>query len=103
MPVMVAYSLVTAARIAASRPTWTTATMLHGQAERILEETAIRLYDDDKRASEDMLAAARRHLGDVAFETAMTSGRALDLPAAAEVADHVLADAASALADTSSE
>jgi predicted ATPase/class 3 adenylate cyclase len=90
-PVLAAFSMIVAARMAALRDEWTTATTLHGHADLILENTGMVLYDADRRLSDDMLKAAREALGDVDFVAALTAGRALDLPTVAGRADAVLA------------
>jgi len=52
------------------------------------------LYDDDQRLSNQMLDNARNHLGPAGFGSARAAGHSLDLPAAASLADRVLAEAA---------
>ena len=91
---MIAFSLIVAARITGEKGDWTTATRLHAQAESVLEATGLVLYEDDRRVSEAMVEAARLHLGEPAFVRAGEEGRALDLPAAAAMADEVLSAAA---------
>ncbi|MEY2402926.1 MAG: hypothetical protein QOD38_477, partial [Acidimicrobiaceae bacterium] len=90
-PVLAAFSMIVAARLAALRDDWTTATTLHGHADLILENTGMVLYDADRRLSDEMLKAARQALGDAAFLAACDAGRALDLPTAAAQTDGVLA------------
>ena len=53
--VMVAYSLIVAARIEGSHGEWSRAVTLHAAADRLLEETGAALYDDDRRMSDAML------------------------------------------------
>ena len=91
---MVAFSMIVAARLAASSGDWSTATTLHGHAELILETTGIALYDADQRLSDEMLKAAREQLGEDAFASARADGQALGLPEVAAVADGVLSAAA---------
>jgi hypothetical protein len=86
---MLAYSLVLAGRIAAAAGDWPTAVRLQARAGAMLDETGQRLYDDDLKANEQLLAAARSRLGDD-FAVAFRSGLALDAPAAAALADEVL-------------
>lgn len=97
-PVMVAFSLIVAARLAAMGGRWDTATTLHRHAESILAMTGVVLYDDDRRLSDEMLASARAALGPSAFSAAQAAGESLELPAAAALADRVLLDAATAIA-----
>jgi predicted ATPase/class 3 adenylate cyclase len=88
--VMVAFSLIVAARIGAGDGAWELATRLHAHAESILDATDVALYDDDLRLSEEMLADARRALGEAGFEAEVASGRALDLASAASLGREVL-------------
>jgi predicted ATPase/class 3 adenylate cyclase len=92
-PVMVAFSLIVAARIAADGEEWETAATLHAKAEAVLESTGLALYDEDRRLSDEMLAAARDRLGEAAFAAAADDGRALELVAAAASAARVLEQA----------
>jgi non-specific serine/threonine protein kinase len=100
-PVMIAFSLIVAARITGEAGDWATATRLHAHAESVLEATGLVLYDDDRRVSEAMVEAARLHLGEAGFVAAGEAGRALDLPAAAAIADEVLSAAAGVDSDDS--
>lgn len=93
-PVMVAFSLIVAAHILAVEDHWAKAVTLHAHAESALEATGLILYDEDQRQSEVMLGAARRHLGAEGYREAHAAGRALELPAAASMADQVLLAAA---------
>ena len=95
-PAMVAFSLIVAARLTANADRWETATVLHAQAETILDAIGLALYDDDRKLSDAMLEAARTRLGFVAFSDAVATGRALPVPDAARLADEVLAVAAQA-------
>ena len=93
-PAMVGFSLIVAARLSAADGKWDIATRLHSQAESILDATGLVLYEDDQRLSDLMLEGARFELGDLAFGAARAEGRSLDLPAAAALADRMLAEAA---------
>ncbi len=93
-PVLVAYSAIVAARIAAGDGDWTAAVRLHASARSVLEARAVALYDDDRRLVDALAADARSHLGDDRFEEAAAAGRGLDLPTAAALADRVLSMAA---------
>jgi predicted ATPase/DNA-binding SARP family transcriptional activator len=89
-PVSVAYSLIVAARLTAeSDPA--RAARLHAKAEDVLVENGHRLYDDDLRASQEMLERVRRHLGDVEYRKASDNGRSLTLLDAASLAQAALA------------
>lgn len=93
-PAMVGISLIVAARLVAAERRWQEATTLHSQAESILDATGLVLYEDDQRLSDAMLDEARHHLGADGYGSARAAGSALDLPTAAAMADHVLAEAA---------
>lgn len=94
-PVMLAHSLIVAARLAASGGDWGTASRLLARASAMLAETGWSLYEDDLRATEQLSADARIHLGAAAFATAVTSGAAMETPVAAALADEVLLGLAS--------
>jgi predicted ATPase/class 3 adenylate cyclase len=89
-PVIIAYSLLLASRLAASCDDWATASTLAARAEAMLAETDQRLYEDDRNAQQRLTESAAAHLGAEAFASAWASGLALDGPAAAALADHVL-------------
>jgi predicted ATPase/class 3 adenylate cyclase len=89
-PVMVAYSLIVAARLAAAGEDWWTSARLGAKANDILKEIGQRLYDDDLQASERLRAAAQEHLGAKDYAEAAGSGLSLDAPGAALLADQVL-------------
>jgi len=91
-PALVAYSLITAARIAAGRDL-EAAVRLETAAEHLLQQGGLHLYDEDRRLCEELLAAGREQLGPTRFAAALADGRALDIPAAAHAADAVLASA----------
>ena len=93
MPAMVAFSLIVAARLTAADGAWASAARLHAQAEVLLDRTGLTLYDEDRRVSNEMLASAEQALGPDAFQAAVVDGAGLDLTAAAELADSVLAEA----------
>lgn len=87
--VNVAFSLILAARIAAPKEP-ETATVLHARAEALLDRCGVTLYESDRHESDEMLTAARGALGDTAFGRARSEGVALDIPAAAALAERVL-------------
>ena len=86
---MVAFSLIVAARIAGSQDDWAKATRLHAQGEVLLEQTGLALYDDDRRQSDELLAASRDALGDDAFARLTHEGQRLEVPDAVELASTV--------------
>jgi non-specific serine/threonine protein kinase len=94
-PASVAYSLIAAARLVAARDP-RTATSLHVKAEDVLGESGHVLYDDDRRASDEMLQAVRESVGSRGFDDACAEGRALTLVDAAAMAERVLARIAAA-------
>jgi predicted ATPase len=71
--VQVAYSMVTAARLAAPTDP-ALAVRLHTRAELVLEEHGHRLYDEDREHSDRMLGDARAALGAGAYEAHVQAG-----------------------------
>jgi predicted ATPase/DNA-binding SARP family transcriptional activator len=80
-----AFTLIGTARLAASTDPGTAA-RLHARAEDLLAEVGHQLYDDDLRASQEMLDDVRRQLGDEGFLRASDDGRTLSLNDAASLA-----------------
>jgi predicted ATPase/class 3 adenylate cyclase len=93
-PVMVAFSLMVAARLAGIRGRWTSATSLQGAAEAILSTTGIALYESDRTAAEELLTEARAQLPREVYAEAERQGRSLPLADAAAAADVVLGSVA---------
>jgi len=93
-PAKVAFSLIVAARLLATREEWEEAVALHAQAEAILDELGLLLFEDDQRESDVMLEQAHQALGDARYAAARRAGHALELPEAATSADAVLAEVA---------
>ena len=92
-PGLVAFSLIVAARLEALEERWEEATILHAQAESIIDELGLMLYEGDQRQSDVMLEQAHHALGDARYGAARQAGHALALPQAGAMADHVLAQA----------
>jgi predicted ATPase/class 3 adenylate cyclase len=88
---MVAFSLIVAARLEALAEGWEHATMLHAQAESIIDELGLVLYEDDQRESDVMLEQAHHALGDAHYAAARHAGRTMEVPRAGTMADHILA------------
>ncbi len=76
--VLVAYSILVAARIAARGGGWRDAVQLQISAVEMLEASSHRLYESDQRLGEELLAGASEVLGDVAFEDAVANRKAAD-------------------------
>ena len=91
--VQIAYSMITAARLAAPDDP-ALAARLHAKAEQVLADNGHRLYDEDLAASEQMLDDVRRVLGEVEFAAAEGSGRTMALPEVALLARQALDHAA---------
>jgi predicted ATPase/class 3 adenylate cyclase len=88
-PVAVALSSIVAARLtAAADPV--RAAQLHAKAEAILAESGHQLYDDDLRASGEMLTAVEEALGEERFHAIRDEGRSLTLADAASLAGDAL-------------
>ena len=88
-PVAVAYSLIVAARLTAGTDPGR-AVRLHTKAESLLADAGHQLYDDDLRASEDMLQQARGDLGEDGYHRAREDGASLTLLDAATLARDAL-------------
>jgi len=89
-PVQLAFSLIVAARLAATQARWPIATRLQAKADAILGEVGHVLYEDDRRLSDQLLADARAKLGPSTFDQERARGLALDPSAAGELAAEVL-------------
>jgi predicted ATPase/class 3 adenylate cyclase len=70
-----AFSMIVAARLSGQRGEWATAVELNAHGERLLAETGLVLYEDDRRQIEDFLEQARVALGQGAFDEAEGRGR----------------------------
>ena len=53
LPIMLAYSMIVAARMEASQRRWSTAARLHAHAEAVLEESGVQLFEDDRQRDRD--------------------------------------------------
>ncbi|HEX4978510.1 MAG TPA: adenylate/guanylate cyclase domain-containing protein [Acidimicrobiales bacterium] len=91
-PVMVAFGLIVAARLLGARGGWADAVRLHAHADVVLERTGLVLYDEDRKASDELAARALASLGADRYGAAMSAGRAMELPDAASLADRVLSE-----------
>ncbi len=89
MPILVALSLIVAARLSALETSWEVAVRLHAAASRFIEESGIALYSDDVELSEQMLGDARQVLG-TGFDALWESGHAETLDSAAVEGAEVL-------------
>ncbi len=89
--VSVAYSLMVAARLAGTSGDWQVAVELNAHAGAMLEQSDHRLYESDQQISDELLAEARGHLGDTAFESALAAGRTWTTVDAVPVAERVFA------------
>ncbi len=93
-PLMVAYSLMVAARVAGSGGDWRTATSFQATADEVLRATGHELYDTDRTAVDQLLDQALDRLGPRSFEEATDRGRSMSLPDAASAADDLFASLA---------
>lgn len=87
--VQIAYSMVTAAALAASADP-VLSVRLNAKAQQVLSENGHQLYDEDLAACEQMSQSNRRILGDAPFDAESAAGRALLLPDAAQLAGQAL-------------
>jgi len=88
---MVAFSLIVAARIAGGRAEWDTAVRLQAQADLLLEEIGLVLYEDDRREIDELLDAARGPLGDEHFAAACREGATIGVPTSVVAARAIFA------------
>ncbi len=89
-PVMTAYSLIVAARIAAASGDWRDAVELHVHATVMLAESDHSMYESDQRLGDQLLAEARDQLGDATFALANEVGETMSTPDAVARAEQVL-------------
>jgi len=90
-PVLVAYSLVMAAQLAATAEDWTNVIRLQTCAEQILLQAGHSLYQDDQDASRDLVDRAKAHLDTVTCDEAVDAGRNFVITDAARLAAEVFA------------
>jgi predicted ATPase/class 3 adenylate cyclase len=94
-PVLIAFALMVAARLASARGRSHEAVVLEAKADELLAEAHYALYDEDEAIRSQLLADAQSSLGGGDFAAARAEGTGLDVDAAAEVAERVLADVGS--------
>jgi predicted ATPase/class 3 adenylate cyclase len=92
-PVLVALSMIVAARIAAAEAAWRTAVLVLGHAFAVFDRTGFALHDADRRLTEQVLGDARQALGRATFDATFAEGRSLEAPAAVALAVEVLTSA----------
>jgi len=90
-PVLVAFSLMIAARLDAAREHPREAVMLQTKADELLAAAGYALYEEDDRVRADLRSVAAAALGEAGYADAVSSGRALSADAAASLAEQVLA------------
>ncbi len=95
-PVLVAFSMMIAARLVAVRGRPADAVVLQTKADELLAAADYALYDEDARTRAALLADAAARLGDEGYAAAVAAGRDLAMDAAADLADRVLASVGSA-------
>jgi predicted ATPase/class 3 adenylate cyclase len=91
LPVLIAFSMMIAARLAAARVRVREAVVLQAAADRALADVSYALFDEDAEVRAVLMAAARAELGDEDFDRAVAEGHGLDHDAAADLAAGVLA------------
>lgn len=93
---VLAFSMITAARLSGHREDWRMAVRLHAKGEQLLEETGLVLYEDDRRQSDELLARARSELGADEFELATNDGIELEMDRAVDLTREQLGAASTA-------
>jgi hypothetical protein len=84
--IMVAYSMVVAARLAAGAAAWADALRLGVLADTFIRSSEIILYEDDRRLLEETMQRARAEVGDEAAAAITAEVTDLDLVTAAAMA-----------------
>ncbi len=95
-PVLVAFSLMVAARLAVGRARTADAVALQTCADRLLLEAEYALYDEDEDIRAGLLDRAAEVLGRDGYVLARNLGRELGVDAAADLAEALLAEVGSA-------
>ena len=90
-PVMVAYSLIVGAQLAASNGDWWNSGRLGAKASGILQEIGQQLYAEDLLANDQLKTTLLASLGPAQYAAAEQAGLLLDLPDAAIIAVEVFA------------
>jgi hypothetical protein len=89
-------SWVIAARLAAMRGDWATATRLQSAADATMARIGLSLYPMDRDVCNDLLAEASTHTGSSRFDTQREIGRTLTVTDATDEAQRVLTTVAGA-------
>jgi len=95
-PVLIAFSLMIAARLVAARARPRDAVMLQTKADELLAAAHYALYDEDEQVRSTLMVDAARVLGADAHAEAVAAGHALTADAASDLAADVLAAVGSA-------
>ena len=90
-PVLIAFAMMLAARMAAARAHAREAVVLQARADELLAETDYALYEEDELIRSRLLTGAALRLGEEGFAAAQAEGAALSVNAAADLAERVLA------------
>ena len=99
-PVLIAFAMMVAARLASGRGRAREATMLEAKADELLAQTHYALYEEDEAIRARLLAGAAQCLGKDDFAAAQADGTALTVDAAADLAETVLAAVSSVQSET---
>jgi len=94
--VLVAFSIIVAARIIGQRKKWILAARLQTAADTLLADAGVVLYPADRALNDSLLAEAATHLGPEAFERQRSIGASLPIEDAIIATREVLAAADSA-------
>jgi hypothetical protein len=90
-PVVIAFAMMVAARLAAARGRPHRAIVLEAKADEILDEADYALYEEDQAIRSELLTDAASRVGAEDFAAAQAEGAALTVDAAADLAERVLA------------
>jgi hypothetical protein len=95
-PVLVAFSLMIAARLVAVRQRARDAVVLQTKADDLLAAADYALYDEDARVRDLLLGEAAARLGAAGYGAAVTAARATSAQCVADLAAEILASVGSA-------
>ena len=90
-PVLVAFGLMVAARMASARDRFRDAVVLQTKADAMLADADFALYEEDERIRSGLLSDASSGLATDDFESAVAAGTSITADAAANLAEGVLA------------
>ncbi|MEM9516785.1 MAG: tetratricopeptide repeat protein [Actinomycetota bacterium] len=89
-PILVAFSIIVAAHLAAGEEDWATALELQGAADALLASAEYALYDADEQTRSELVERGHRVFGESTSSTALDRGRTMPLQEVVERASALL-------------